>query len=456
MLGSTLLALLVLLGLGAAGLDASFRDLARRALRETLDAQLLALMTAAETDGSGRVAAVSTLADPRLQTPASGLYAEIRTADGIAIWRSPSMVGAGAPSQLDAAVARPGDPAEYRESSATGTPRLATLARSIRWQIDAGAAQDLVFAVSTSLDPYETQLRRFRTQLFSGLSVMSAAVLLLISLLLRRALAPLDRLEREIAAVRGGSAAALGDGYPRELAGVTTSLNALLASEQSRLQRYRDTLGDLAHSLKTPLAVMRGALAAPASATRSELEQQLTRMTDIVDRGLRRAVPSGAVGLGGAAVAVQPVAAELRLAMLRAHGQRDFSIEIAVPDTAAFAGERADLLEALGNLMDNACKWCRGTVRVAAVPDIAAPSGTRSSSAVGRWLAVRVEDDGPGWPPDWLHGQPVRGRRADERVPGHGIGLAMVADMARLYGGELRLERGATGGAIATLVLPSA
>jgi two-component system sensor histidine kinase PhoQ len=442
-LGTVFVTLAVFLGVAALGLDASFRDLSERSLRELLDAQMVALVAAAETDAGGRVVAVSALAESRLQTPGSGLYARISARGGAPIWGSPSLAGSFV--EFAPSATRAGTSFSYARSG-TGV-RLAVLQRDIRWQVDGGSSEDLVFAVATSMEPYDRQLRRFRTQLVGGFLVLSAGLLATIAWLLHRGLRPLDRLEREIDAVESGTAASLGGGYPRELAGVAASLNALLASERRRIARYRDTLADLAHSLKTPLAVIRATLDGLTGPSQEAALRQVGRMTDIVERQLRRAAATGGPVVGVAPVEVAAVVQELRAALRRVHGGRDLEIRVDVPPALQFLGERADLVEALGNLMDNACKWCRSTVAVSATVEPGAP-GARAL------LRIDVEDDGPGLPAQILAAGPARGRRADESVPGHGIGLAMVDDLARLYGGELRFERSALGGAAVRLWLP--
>jgi two-component system sensor histidine kinase PhoQ len=447
------IALAVFFGLTAVALDAIFRDLAQRSLRELLDAQIVALIAAAETDVAGRVAGASTDADSRLQTPGSGLYAEIRGLDGHSLWRSPSTAGTfidfAAPTGVAVPTlgfARLGD----------GT-RVAISGRGISWEYGPDrAVQQLVFAVATSLTPYDEQLRAFRTQLFGGLVAAALLVLGSIALLLRWLTSPMRRLEREIAAVESGRRAVLGSGYPRELAGVTRALNALLGSERRRIARYRDTLGNLAHSLKTPLAVIRSAMSGggdPAALTR-QVAGEVERMQGIIEHQLRRAATSGGHVIGQEPVPIAPVVQELRAAMLKVHARKDFAIETAIASGLRFAGDRADLTEAVGNLLDNACKWCRATVRVeASLLESEGPEGDGTSDPM---LRLRVEDDGPGIPEELRRDGPTRGRRADETTPGHGIGLAMVAEMADLYGGQLRLDVSPLGGSRVDLIVPAA
>ena len=433
-------ALALFLGLSALALDAIFRDLAQRSVRELLDAQMVALVAAVETDEDGRIRGASTQAESRLQTPGSGLYAEIRVRGGPQLWRSPSAAGTFIDFGPDVA---PGS-ASMSFATLPDGRRLALARRGIQWEVGSAPPQLLTFAVATSMLPYEQQLLRFRTQLGGGMVVLSALLLLTLAMLLQQVTSPLRRLESEIAAVEAGARDALGTGYPRELAGVAGNLNALLDGERRRIARYRNTLGNLAHSLKTPLAVLRGAVApgaAPAPAAEL-ITREVDRMSGIIEHQLHRAAASGGVLLGAPPVDVEPVAQELRRVLGKVHAAKDLAIEIKVQPGLQFAGERADLTEALGNLMDNACKWCRGRVRL--VGSVAEAAGAGANRVP---ISLVVEDDGPGLPAALREQGPARGRRADESTPGHGIGLAMVQEMAEGYGGTLQLGASELGGA---------
>src|SRR5438874_2595549 len=262
--------------------------------------------------------------------------------------------------------------------------------------------------------------------------------------LLHWVLAPVRRMEREIHEVEEGRCETLGAGYPRELSGVATNLNALLLGERKRVTRYRDTLGNLAHSLKTPLAVMRASLSggAPAGPVGAEID----RMSGIIEHQLKRAAASGGALLGQAPVEVAQVASELRGTLLKVYAGKDLSLELAIAPAALFVGDRGDLTELLGNLLDNACKWCRGRVRLTARSDESAGPRER--------LSLIVEDDGPGISAEDRARVLERGVRADQNVPGHGLGLAMVHDTVDLYGGQLAIDASPLGGARISLRLP--
>ena len=248
--------------------------------------------------------------------------------------------------------------------------------------------------------------------------------------------------------MEAGSRASLSASQPRELTGLAANMNALLKSERQRVERYRNTLGNLAHSLKTPLAVIRSALGGePAIDRRHEIvNQQIDRMNAIVQHQLKRAAASGGAVMGQSAVEVAPMLVELRAALSKVYPDRDLLIEISAADGLAFAGDRGDLFELLGNLLDNACKWCRSRVRVVAARLPAADARTR--------LRITVEDDGAGIEIADRERILERGARADEQVEGQGLGLAMVREIVDLYDGTLEIGDSPLGGALVTVCLP--
>lgn len=438
---SVLLVLVVFFGLTVFLLDLMFRHAAERSLREVLDAQMVALVAAADPDGP-ESAAPTALLDTRLDTPGSGLYAEIRSASGETIWRSQSATGAqvqfGPPLEAGAR--------QFMFTEVAGTQaRLAVSSRSIVWDDIKGAR--FTFSVASSLDPYYEQVAAFRQQLIGWFTGLAIALVATLAMLLRWMSQPMRRLESEIKEVEAGERDRLGDAWPLELTPVTSNLNALLEGERTRIKRYRDTLGNLAHSLKTPLAVMRQSLTRVESGTKAVLDVEIDRMTDIIEHQMKRAVTSGGVLLGQTPVDVSPVITELRAALLKVYGNKDLLFETAIESSAQFIGDRADLTELLGNLLDNACKWARGRVRIQANVDSPAID-TRKA------LHLVIDDDGPGIAEEDRARVLQRGGRADEATPGHGLGLSMVHDTVALYGGSMRIDSSSFGGAHFELRLP--
>ena len=437
--------LVVFFGLTVFLLDRVFQRAAERSLRELIDAQMVALIAAADPDGPESVTPTAVL-ETRFDTPGSGLYAEIRSASGESIWRSQSTVG----TAVQFGPPLEGGQRSFFYTEIAGTPiRLAVASRGIVWDDLHGQPARFTFSVATSLEVYESQLASFRQQMigwFVGLAVLLVATL---ALLLRWLLKPVRRLEREIKEVEAGKREHLGEAWPRELSAVTSNLNALLDGERTRIRRYRDTLGNLAHSLKTPLAVMRQSLNmdnSASGASKGALDAEIDRMSGIIEHQMKRAAASGGVLLGQAPVDVAPIVVELRAALLKVYGNKDLLFETPVQAGAQFIGDRADLTELLGNLLDNACKWARARVRIEVTIDAKADSRAA--------LRLVVDDDGPGIAEADRAKVLQRGARADEATPGYGLGLAMVHDTVALYGGSLRIDGSSFGGARFELRLP--
>jgi two-component system sensor histidine kinase PhoQ len=435
--------LVLFFALTVLALDSMFRGLTERSLRGLLEEQLIAIISSAETAPNGRIELKLLDPESRLLTPGSGYYAAVRARSGALMWSSPSLQGTGL--RLD--VLLPAGGVDYRMLRPGDGATIAVLSRGLRWEYSPGSNVDLVFSVAASTAPQQAQLWRFREQLIGWFALFALLLLGVLTWLIRRAVAPMRRLETEIQEMEVGQRTGLGNDYPRELAGVTRNLNALLEGERLRITRYRDALGNLAHGLKTPLAVMRAAAGDVAGRERAVLDGEIDRMVQIVDHQLKRAATGGAASLGRASIDPAPLLADLRTALLRAHAGRDLQIMMEIEPDAGFLGERGDLLELLGNLLDNACKWCRGKVRVRLELDVPGDGA--------RWLGIAVEDDGPGIPEADRARVLERGVRADEQQPGHGLGLAMVSDTAAAYGGAVHIGTSAElGGARVEVRLP--
>jgi two-component system, OmpR family, sensor histidine kinase PhoQ len=377
------LLLLAAAAVSAWSLDRLYREQGRRAREAVLDTQVLALISSAELDAEGRLVP-RTLAEPRLATPGSGLYAEILGSRGS--WRSPSALGSGLKLQAQPAA---GERVLEEAELADGTP-VAGLSFGVHWQLENGESRDFVFRAAESLEPWHAELARVRTGLVVGSLLLGLMLLAGLAIALRVALKPLRQLEREIADVEAGRRELLGTAWPREIAGVTGNLNALLTGERKRLERYRATLGNLAHSLKTPLAAMRGLLERGETAP-DALSPQIDRMQDIVQHQLKRAV------FGGSAatltdLSVREPLEQLRSALTKVYADRSVKATIAVTPGTAYPIDAGDFLELAGNLMDNAWKYGHEAVAVRATPWTAA--GWRRPG-----LVLDIEDDGRGIEP---------------------------------------------------------
>ena len=437
-----LLTLAVLLLVAAAAsawsLDALYRNLGLRALEEVLDAQVIALISTAEIEFAGRLVPQN-LAEPRLATPGSGLYAEIVGSQGT--WRSPSAVGSGLNL---AAEPMPGERRIEHAKLADGT-RVLGLSLGVRWDPVEGRSRDYVIRAAQSLEPWYQQLLRVRTGLFTGFILLALLLLGGLAIALRISLGPLRRLESEIVDIEAGRREELGTGWPRELSGVTGNLNALLVGERKRLERYRTTLGNLAHSLKTPLAALRGLIERGESDPQA-LTPQLERMQSIVQHQLKRAVFGGS-GATLIDLGVQEPLEQLRSALAKVYADKQIKATVAVAPNTGYPIDAGDFLELAGNLMDNACKYCRSSIAVRATPWTAA-----------EWrrpgLVLEVEDDGSGIPHAERAHVLERGVRADESVAGQGIGLSVAREIAAAYSGTLEIGESRLGGARLCVRLP--
>jgi two-component system, OmpR family, sensor histidine kinase PhoQ len=440
------LPLLLFFVLTAYAIDYVFGEQSTAALRDRLEEQVVALITAVDLDFEGKL--VVNLLDPesRLDVPGSGQYAALRDDNGKLLWSSPSLAG----TDLVLGTKLPVGGVDFRYQLARDGSTIAELSRGLQWAYGAGRSKKLVF---TAADSTASQVRErwlFRQRMAYTFGALDLVLLATMAWMMRRALAPVRRLEREISALERGGASQLGEGYPRELAGVATGLNALLESERNRIRRYRDTLGNLAHSLKTPLAVIRASLGSAESEERrsaAAIQLEIDRIAQIVEHQLKRAAAGGGATLGQASVPVLALLTDLRAALLKVHAGKDLRIDIDAASEPGFLGDSGDIMELLGNVVDNACKWCRSRVLVSARID--------PDRALPRRLSIVVQDDGPGIPQELRARVIERGVRADEHVPGHGLGLAMVRETVALYGGQFLIDGSdALGGARVELRLP--
>lgn len=261
----------------------------------------------------------------------------------------------------------------------------------------------------------------------------------------RRGISPINQLGKRLAAVHKGVDARVGGAYPTEVQPVVDELNALLNERERRVERALAKAGDLAHGLKTPLAVLaheaQQVRAAGHEQLASEIDQQIDRMRRQIDYHLARARSVASSASPGARASIAVSAEGIARVLERLQSERGMVIEIDVPASQAFSGQREDLDEMLGNLLDNACKWARAGVKL-------------TCSKEGEQVVIIVDDDGPGIEPSMREAIMQRGVRADEAAAGSGLGLAIVRDIAEIYRGSISLEASPMGGARARLSLP--
>lgn len=436
---------LVVLAAGGMALSAFFTDRTTAEFDDRLSQDLLNLVAGTSVDDSGEVDAPA-LTDERALRAYSGKYWELASPIGVngvkpitrsrSLWDAPDI--ALPPGGVPALAARPGRPVFYDGVGPVKEP-LRIAAEEVRLS---GVKDPVLFLEAEDRSPIDADIRTFATTTTVALVVLSIMLIGGVALQVRVGLRPLFALRREVADVRTGRSERLVGDYPAELEPLASELNALVAHNQEVVDRQRTHVGNLAHALKTPLSVM----AAEAEARPGPLGDVVRRQADVmrqqVDHHLRRARAAARPQGGGERTELAPVLEELALTLERIFRDKGVEVDWRAPDQLFFHGERQDLQELAGNVMENACKWCDSRVRAVA------------AAASERTLTLTVEDDGPGLAAKDRAEVLQRGARLDEAAPGSGLGLSIVDELAKAYGGSLRLEDSALGGLKVTLVLP--
>ncbi|MEM9304609.1 MAG: ATP-binding protein [Pseudomonadota bacterium] len=433
--------LVLVTALGATGiiLEAAVRDSFEEASRERLQAQIYGLLAVLNVSPEGEVLMPARTQEPRLNRPDSGLYAVI---DGpVNRWQSASALGE--EPELPAGPVPPGETGFLRRYD-IGPEEAYVLRQGVAWEIG-GTESRLTVSVAEHERTVENQIAAFRATLWAWLGGAMVVLLALQVAVLRWGLRPLRELADALIAVRRGERDSIGGHYPRELTGLRDAIDRFIDGERKHLERYRNGLADLAHSLKTPLTVLRSELEGGDDDSR-RLLPQVDRMDDSIAWQLRRARSTGH-GTVGRAVSVAEVARRIVPALEKVYAQRGIECRVDAGAEARFFGDAGDLMEILGNLLDNAFKYGERSVVLC---------GESIESATDRrpGLRLRVEDDGAGIPVEAAEAVRRRGIRADERVPGHGMGLAIVGDIVEAYGGTLTIEASPLGGAAIHVVFP--
>ncbi len=437
------------LALAFFALDNAFYSAAQSALHERLQGYMYAYLAAADTTRSGALIPPEVGPDPRFDRPTtSGLYAAI-LGDKIAgskarQWRSPSALDRDLPFDQPL----PRGEARFEGPLATSVGTLYVLAQGVDWLTEGKSELHLTIYVAEDSATLDQQRVAFRRTLLFWLGILGTALLLLLLLVLRWSLAPLRRVAIDLAEVERGAQERLGGAYPIELRGLTRSIDNFIEGERERVKRYRNTLSDLAHSLKTPLAVMRSQLESEADGKtlRWNVLEQVGRMDEIVAYQLSRAATSGHQTFA-TPLPIEPYAEEVVRSLEKVYAGKNILCEFELDAAARFHGDQGDLLELLGNLLENAFKWARRRVLL----------GTQVVAGEQRaGMTLWVEDDGPGIADDQVEHLLQRGVRGDERVQGHGIGLSIVQDIVKAYRGELQVSRSPLlGGARFSVTLPA-
>ncbi len=411
-------------GLAGWSLDSAFRHASETALIDQLQAHVYTLLATAREDKQGRPRLPQALPDPAFNRPDSGRYARVSGEAGRYRWQSASLLGRELPTAAP-------PPVGQRTIRRHGS--LLVLEQTIAWEDLAGQPIPYTLTIAADTADLARQQADFRTTLWGWLALLSLILLAVQLAAVRWGLRPLYQLADAVKQIEQGRASRLPSKVPSELRPLTDNLDALLTQAQARQERVRHSLADLAHSLKTPLTVLRGATDPTHCPELSALvEEQVRRIDEIVSYQRQRAAVAGGTALS-APVALSPLLERLGRGLAKLHAERGVRLALDVDEDLRLRMDEGDLMELFGNLLENAFRHARGQVRIRCL-ETTPPT-------------LEVADDGPGLPPGMEEALMQRGIRADERHPGEGIGLAVVREILQQYGASLRIGRADLGGA---------
>jgi len=434
---SALLILAAFIALTGIALDRAYYTSSKAAVEEYLATQVYILMAATEVDDKADISMSSSLLETKFSLPSSGLYAQIMNGEQV-VWKSLSTIGISTPDPVQLAK---GEQNIYEISSGDATHFLMK-AYGVNWQV-ADKDIQLTFNVQLDLNTFRNQLQTFRTSLWGGL--VSMAVLLLISFtaLLYWGLLPLKRVANELKRVQSGSQQTILGQYPGEINILTDNINQLIEHEHQRQSRYKNSLGDLAHSLKTPLAVIRANIETNKTKLDDEavakLDENVSNINNIIQYQLQRAATVGKQHLAEI-IKIKPVIHTLLNALKKVNIDKNISCENTIDASIIIKMNKNDALEVFGNLLENAFKWSQKNI-------ICAAEETETH------IKIHIQDDGEGIKPEQRQTILKRGVRMDSNTPGHGIGLAIVQDILSAYTYQLEISRGELQGAKFTVIV---
>src|SRR5436190_1856626 len=443
-LSATAVTVVILLITGIV-LSSLYRDGVERSFDRRLGVYLKTLVADVAAPDEGEKFTQS-LGEPLFELPLSGWYWQVTKLNTPKpeVRSSKSLWDGNLPHLEDQNVPTLADGTRKRFVPGPEDQRLRLVERTV----DLGDDGRYLVAVAGDALEIEEETQSFDRAILVTLGVLAVVLLLTTMFQVRFGLAPLKRISDSLAAIRSGSAERLQGSFPEEIAPLARETNALLDANKEIVERARTHVGNLAHAIKTPLSV----IVNEASAHRDEsfalkVLEQADLMRDQVAHHLERARIAARLSAMTTLTEVTPVVDALHRTMEKIHRNADIEVEIHEP--ATFRGERQDLEEMVGNLIDNACKWSRAQVLVEVMLE-KLPDDPDNST-----VRIIVDDDGPGLSPSERAQVAQRGQRLDETKPGSGLGLSIVTELAALYRGSLTLGTAPIGGLRAELVLPA-
>jgi signal transduction histidine kinase len=430
-------------------LSSLYRQAVERAFDRRLGVYLRTLVADVASPEESGDKFPQSLAEPLFELPLSGWYWQVTRLDTAKpeIRSSRSLWDGGLPHLQDLGVAA--SAGGSRQGYAPG-PEEQKL-RIVERLIDLGDEGRFLVALAGDAAEIDEETRSFDKALAMTFGVLAAVLLLTTMFQVRFGLAPLKRISAALSAIRSGAAERLEGKFPVEIAPLARETNALIDANREIVERARTHVGNLAHALKTPLSVIVNEAAGRVDdPLASKVREQVDIMRDQVTRHLERARIAARVTVVGTVTDVAPVVNALARTMEKTHRDKAIATDVKMPEQARFRGERQDLEEMVGNLLDNAFKWAQSRVSVEVMCERPDPASDRQIAR------IIVDDDGPGLTPAQRDQVARRGRRLDETKPGSGLGLSIVVELAGLYGGGLTLGTAPIGGLRADLVLPGA
>jgi two-component system sensor histidine kinase PhoQ len=403
-------------------------------MQDRLQSHVYALLAAADEDIDGRMIPADELPEPRFSKPDSGLYAVISNHNGEPQWRSSSLTG------RDLGLEEQQKPGERRFSRlARSGMQLYAFAFGVAWEDYAGTERLYTFTVAEDTSVFQAEIDSFRSTLWRWLGGMALVLLLAQGFILRWGLRPLRTVTNDLQQIEQGRSDRLDGHYPKELTGLTSSLNSLIEHSKAVQVRYRNSLDDLAHSLKTPLAILQSSEPDGSNDPGDSHElvrEQVERMDEIISHQLQRAAVSGRTTLAKP-VPVGKVVERLVRSLDKVYREKQVTVDLELDPSATFTGDEADLTEILGNLLENAYKYCNRAVRASV-----------STNQHAEGVEIDIEDDGPGIAAEQVDTLLQRGKRMDESIPGQGLGLSMANEIITVYGGHLVFADSPLGGTL--------
>ena len=428
------LILTAFLGISAISLYNAFASSAETAQKQRLLSYVYTLLTAAEISDDGQLIMQDNLAEPKFSISNSGLYAQITSGNRI-VWQSPSVLG------LFLALPYHPGPSEqlYSRINLDNGMKLQNLAFGIVWESDNGEHFNYTINVSEDLHMLQDQVNEFQRSLWYWIGGTGLMLLIAQWLIFRWSLQPLHQAAAELNAIETGKQQRLGENYPSELQQLTRNINNLLDHEQSRRLRYKNSLADLAHSLKTPLALLRSELenyrdVAPGA------KEQLNRINALVEYQLQRAATEGKSNLL-APVSICEIVDKIIKSLKKVYQSKQVHTQCEIERDITLHADEGDMYELLGNLLENAFKYCHQQVNIVLRKQ-------------GRNIIVCIEDDGPGIPEHASNDIIGRGNRLDTQIEGQGLGLAIASDIVDAYQGQISVQKSYLGGACFLIELP--